>query len=76
MSKKERRFSFRQAVELFVFYQRKLADCNQAIAMSLYKIEGPDDLDELPPQKSKARRKNKSLPFDITHVPDNKSITI
>ncbi|RLB73441.1 MAG: hypothetical protein DRH03_03240 [Deltaproteobacteria bacterium] len=33
--------------------------------MALDKIEGPDDLDELPPKKSKARRKNKALPFDV-----------
>jgi transposase len=63
--KEEHLFSLRQAVELYDFYQRQIADCNQAIAMALDKIEGPDDLDELPPQKSKARRKNKSLPFDV-----------
>lgn len=63
--KEEHLFSLRQAVELYDFYQRQIADCNQAIAMALDKIEGPDDLDELPPQKSKARRKNKALPFDV-----------
>ncbi len=63
--KEEHLFSLRQAVELYDFYQRQIANCDQAIAVALDKIEGPDDLDELPPKKSKARRKNKALPFDV-----------
>ena len=63
--KEEHLFSLRQAVELYDFYQCKIANCDQAIEMALDKIEGPDDLDALPPKKSKARRKNKALPFDV-----------
>ena len=63
--KEEHLFSLRQAVDSYDFYQRQIADCNRAIALALDKIKGPDDLDELPPKKSKARRKNKALPFDV-----------
>ena len=62
--KEEHLFSLRQAVELYDFYQRQIAICDQAIGTALSKIDGPDDLDELPPEKRKTRRKKIDLPFD------------
>ncbi len=62
--KKEHLFSLRQAVELYDFYQRQISDCNQTIATTLDAIEGPENLDDLPPQKRSTRRKDKALPFD------------
>ncbi len=63
--KEEHLFSLRQAVELYDFYQRQIAICDQAIGTALSKIDGPDDLDELPPEKRKTKRKKNDLPFDV-----------
>ena len=62
--KKEHLFSLRQAVELYDFYQCQIANCDQTIETTLSEIEGPEDLDDLPPQKRSYRRKDKVLPFD------------
>jgi len=62
--KKEHLFSLRQAVELYDFYQHQISVCDQTIATTLDAIEGPEHLDDLPPQKRSYRRKDKVLPFD------------
>ena len=62
--KEEHLFSLRQAVELYEFYQSQIANCDQAISAALNKIEGPDDLDELPPVKCNKRGRKNGLPFD------------
>ena len=49
--KKEHLFSLRQAVELHDFYQRQVANCDQAIETVLSEIEGLENLDELPSPK-------------------------
>ncbi len=63
--KAEHLFSLRQAVELYDFYNRQIANCDQIIETTLSQIEGPKDLDDLPPQKRSYRRKDKMLPFDV-----------
>ena len=62
--KAEHLFSLRQAVELYDFYQCQISACDQTIATTLDAIEGPENLDDLPPQKRSYRRKDKMLPFD------------
>ena len=62
--KKEHLFSLRQAVELYDFYLRQIANCDRTIETTLSEIKGPEDLDNLPPQKRSYRRKDKALPFD------------
>jgi len=63
--KEEHIFALRQAVELYEFYLIQIKNCEKAIASALDKIDGHDDLDELPPQKRKTRKKSRELPFDV-----------
>jgi transposase len=41
--KEEHLFALRQAYELWQFYQKKIAECDQAIAKVLQEISGPED---------------------------------
>jgi transposase len=62
----EHLFALRQAVELYDYYQEKIAECDQAILKELQSLEtraAPDSVPP-PPLKRKARSRHNAIPFD------------
>ena len=51
--KAEHLFALRQALELWEFYQQKIAECDQALAGVLREVAGPDDPTTPPPASTK-----------------------
>ena len=51
--KDEHLFALRQAYELWQFYQKKIAECDQAIAVVLQGMAGPEDPQNPPPPATK-----------------------
>ena len=62
----EHLFALRQAVELYDFYQRKIAECDQAIFKEMQSLETRAATDAVPPPalKRKQRSRHNPLPFD------------
>ena len=62
----EHLFALRQAVELFDYYQKKIAECDQAILEEMQSLETRAAPDSVPPTplKRKARSRHNEIPFD------------
>jgi transposase len=62
----EHLFALRQAVELYDYYQQKIAECDQAILKEMQSLETRAAPDAVPPTplKRKARSRHNAIPFD------------
>jgi len=63
--KEEHLFSLKQAVELYEFYQEKIADCDRQIEVQLAAFDDRSDGTEAPPPKGKGKTWGNELAFDI-----------
>lgn len=62
----EHLFALRQAVELYDYYQQKIAECDQAILKEMQSLETHAATGSVPPTplKRKARSRHNAIPFD------------